>query len=69
MTALFITLGISLALFLASIVIGLTQETETSRYYQYLMGQIIDPDSKPQVNVCFGKAARRPARILGTFIL
>jgi len=68
MTALFIILGVSLALFVASLIVGLLQDSEAGRYCQYLMTH---PLGNPNngMHDCFHRAARRPAKILGTFIL
>ena len=67
MTALLITLGFSLVLFLGSLIAGLSEGKDTNRYYQYLMANSLYLDKTP-MHACFDRAARRPARILGTFI-
>lgn len=64
MIALLITLGLSLVLFLGSLVSGLVQDNDTGRYYQYLMGT----EEKMPVQASFDRAARMPTRILGTYI-
>jgi len=65
MTALLIALGVNLALFVTSLIVGVAQDKDTNRYYQYLMKS----DEKLAVHTSFDRAARRPMRILGTFIL
>jgi len=68
MTALLITLGVSLVLFVASLIAGVIQGSDTRRYYQIMVSQGLSDHEQP-INACFGRAARRPTRILGTFIL
>lgn len=65
LTILTVILFASLILFVASLIVALRQDQSTTKASQYLIAQTL---GSPNVNSHFGRAARRPTRVLGTFI-
>lgn len=58
----------SLILFLASFVVALRSSDTISKTCQYLISETLSNDAR-FMQASFGRAARRPTRVLGTFIL